>query len=152
MVRFGVDQAAASVRAEVDLTGAPSERARPLVELGVAALACGTVVAARRPAARVARSAGRRSARGSAASPLAATDDRRSGTSCKRGGPEPTGGPQAARRAAARQNCGCPLLDFFGLRTVGVPFWIRLRNVGVPFWERAFGTHQAMDREIAFFR
>ena len=40
MVRFGVDEAAASVRAEVDLTGAPSERARPLVELGLAALTC----------------------------------------------------------------------------------------------------------------
>jgi hypothetical protein len=40
MVRFGVDEAAASVRAEIDLTGAPSERARPLVELGLSALTC----------------------------------------------------------------------------------------------------------------
>jgi hypothetical protein len=40
MVRFGVDEAAASVRAEVDLTGAPLDRARPLVELALAALTC----------------------------------------------------------------------------------------------------------------
>jgi hypothetical protein len=40
MVRFGIDEAAASVRAEVDLTGAPTDRARPLVELGLAALTC----------------------------------------------------------------------------------------------------------------
>jgi hypothetical protein len=40
MVRFGVDEAAASVRAEVDLTGAPLDRARPLVELALAALRC----------------------------------------------------------------------------------------------------------------
>jgi hypothetical protein len=40
MVRFGVDRAAAVVRGEVDLTGAPAERARPLVELGLAVLSC----------------------------------------------------------------------------------------------------------------
>lgn len=40
MVRFGVDEAAASVRAEVDLTGAPLDRVRPLVELALAALRC----------------------------------------------------------------------------------------------------------------
>jgi hypothetical protein len=40
MVRFGIDEAAASVRAEVDLTGAPTDRARPLAELGLAALTC----------------------------------------------------------------------------------------------------------------
>jgi hypothetical protein len=40
MVRFGVDEEAASVRAEVDLTGAPLDRARPLVELALAALKC----------------------------------------------------------------------------------------------------------------
>jgi hypothetical protein len=40
MVRFGIDEAAASVRAEVDLTGAPLDRARPLVELALAALTC----------------------------------------------------------------------------------------------------------------
>jgi hypothetical protein len=40
MVRFGVDRAAGSVRAEVDLTGAPSDRVHPLIELGLAALTC----------------------------------------------------------------------------------------------------------------
>jgi hypothetical protein len=40
MVRFGVDEAAASVRAEIDLTGAPLDRARPLVALALAALTC----------------------------------------------------------------------------------------------------------------
>lgn len=40
MVRFGVDEAAASVRAEVDLTGAPLDRVRSLVDLALAALAC----------------------------------------------------------------------------------------------------------------
>ena len=40
MVRFGIDEAAASVRAEVDLTGAPADRARPLAELALAALSC----------------------------------------------------------------------------------------------------------------
>jgi hypothetical protein len=40
MVRFGIDEAASSVRAEVDLTGAPSDRAQPLAELALAALTC----------------------------------------------------------------------------------------------------------------
>jgi hypothetical protein len=40
MVRFGIDEAAASVRAEVDLTGAPTDRARSLAELALAALTC----------------------------------------------------------------------------------------------------------------
>jgi len=40
MVRFSVDEAAASVRAEVDLTGAPLDRARPMVELALAVLTC----------------------------------------------------------------------------------------------------------------
>jgi hypothetical protein len=40
MVRFGIDEAASSVRAEVDLTGAPADRARPLAELALAALTC----------------------------------------------------------------------------------------------------------------
>jgi hypothetical protein len=40
MVRFGIDEAAASVRAEVDLTGAPTDRARPVAELALAALTC----------------------------------------------------------------------------------------------------------------
>jgi hypothetical protein len=40
MVRFGIDEAAACVRAEVDLSGAPADLARPLVELGLAALTC----------------------------------------------------------------------------------------------------------------
>jgi hypothetical protein len=38
MVRFGVDFAAACVRAEVDLTGAPADRLQPLFELALAAL------------------------------------------------------------------------------------------------------------------
>jgi hypothetical protein len=40
MVRFGIDEAAGSVRAEVDLSGAPADRTRPLVELGLEALDC----------------------------------------------------------------------------------------------------------------
>jgi hypothetical protein len=40
MVRFGIDRTTSSVRAEVDLTGAPSDRARPLAELALAALRC----------------------------------------------------------------------------------------------------------------
>ena len=40
MVRFGIDEATASIRAEVDLTGAPPGLARPLVELALAALTC----------------------------------------------------------------------------------------------------------------
>jgi hypothetical protein len=42
MVRFGIDEAASSVRAEVDLTGAPTDRAQPLAELALAALTCAT--------------------------------------------------------------------------------------------------------------
>ncbi len=38
LVRFGIDDARQSVRAEVDLTGAPSERTRVLVEMSLAAL------------------------------------------------------------------------------------------------------------------
>jgi hypothetical protein len=40
MVRFGVDEATACVRVEIDLTGAPPDRAHPLTELGLAALTC----------------------------------------------------------------------------------------------------------------
>jgi hypothetical protein len=40
LVRFGIDRATTSVRAEVDLTGAPTDRARPLAELALAALSC----------------------------------------------------------------------------------------------------------------
>jgi hypothetical protein len=38
MVRFGIDDEAACVRAEVDLTGAPADRLQPLFELALAAL------------------------------------------------------------------------------------------------------------------
>lgn len=40
MVRAGIDEAAGGVRAEVDLTGAPPDRARPLAELAAEALGC----------------------------------------------------------------------------------------------------------------
>ena len=43
LIRFGVDEQSGCVRAEVDLSGVPSEAAEPLAELGLAALTAAVV-------------------------------------------------------------------------------------------------------------